>query len=75
MVAMESTSCNEDDLKSQKKLKMDTTILDCFTKLVADNERIRLDGELSLLKHLGQQKVCVYMLLTSNFSNNTHDYL
>ncbi|KAK0176042.1 hypothetical protein PV328_000219 [Microctonus aethiopoides] len=56
MVAMESTSCNEDDLKSQKKVKMDTTILDCFTKLVADNERIRLDGELSLLKHLGQQK-------------------
>ncbi|XP_043272424.1 myb-binding protein 1A [Venturia canescens] len=52
---IENTSCAP--LEPRKELKMGSTILDCFTKLVKDNVRERLDGGIALLRHMSQKKV------------------
>ncbi|KAG7212195.1 hypothetical protein KM043_012535 [Ampulex compressa] len=43
------------DHTTQKMNKMGSTILDSFTKLTSENEVVRLDGGITLLRHLSQQ--------------------
>lgn len=54
----ETASCA---LEPRKELKMGSTILDCFTKLVKDNERERLDGGIALLRHMSQKKAVSFL--------------
>ncbi|XP_011297827.1 DNA polymerase V [Fopius arisanus] len=59
MVDMESASsdynCNKDE-NPQKYRKMGTSVLDSFTKLTSEDEKTRVEGGTTLLRHLSQQK-------------------
>ncbi|KAL2737232.1 myb-binding protein 1A-like protein [Vespula maculifrons] len=54
-MALESTHMAQDvsrDLKLRSVEKMNSTTLDCFTKLINKNESVRCDGGVTLLRHL-----------------------
>ncbi|XP_063979365.1 uncharacterized protein LOC135163664 [Diachasmimorpha longicaudata] len=59
MVEMESASSDSNSNKDEnpsKIRKMGASVLDSFTKLTSEDERTRLDGGTTLLRHLSQQK-------------------
>lgn len=54
-MALESTHMAQDvsrDLKLRSAEKMNSTTLDCFTKLINKNVSVRCDGGVTLLRHL-----------------------
>ena len=54
--------------ESQKERKIGSTILDCFSKIVKDDERERLNGGVSLLRHISIKKSVSVILLLCNLT-------
>lgn len=69
-MALESTHMAQDvsrDLKLRSVEKMNSTTLDCFTKLVNKNESVRCDGGVTLLRHLHEHDSVSNLKINNTF--------